>query len=326
MIFVSVIQFADSDSSASGIGAFNINLKSFIFQLITFVIVLLVFRRWILPPILKTLEDRRKTLEQSLVQAKETEEALARAEVRAKDILTQSRTQADEALAEAKKTASVVVTKAEEAAVQRTAIIIKEAERHLEQERAKLRQELRAELIVLVAQATEKIIDETNNIADDTSGSLKKCRQHSWKEQNRKREDNGNHASRVHVQGQIGGYSPIHLLTSHSFCVRYRDISSRVGNQHHTGYNSDRNNKKQNQFNNFRWISLHLKIKPPYIIGKISNNPSKNQKRDAVSDSFFRNQLPYPHEQQSSRGNGDKRRKIGKRRKMTQHLLSGKKS
>ena len=73
-------QFAEVSSSESGIGAFNINLKSFIFQLVTFVIVLLVFKRWVLPPLIKTLEDRRQTLEKSLTQAKETEEALARAE------------------------------------------------------------------------------------------------------------------------------------------------------------------------------------------------------------------------------------------------------
>ena len=62
-------QFAQASDSASGIGAFNINLKSFVFQLITFVIVLLVFKRWVLPPLLKTLEDRRQTLERSLTQA-----------------------------------------------------------------------------------------------------------------------------------------------------------------------------------------------------------------------------------------------------------------
>lgn len=151
-------KFAEASQSSSGIGAFNINLKSFIFQLITFVIVLLIFKRWVLPPLLKTLEDRRATLEKSLTQAQETQEALARAEVKAEEILARARAQADEALAEAKKSGETVVASAETAAEQRAALIIKEAEARLATERTKLRQELKAELAELVANATEVIL------------------------------------------------------------------------------------------------------------------------------------------------------------------------
>ncbi|MBI2009183.1 F0F1 ATP synthase subunit B [Candidatus Saccharibacteria bacterium] len=160
-------QFAEVSSSESGIGAFNINLKSFIFQLITFVIVLLVFKRWVLPPLIKTLEDRRQTLEKSLIQAKETEEALARAEAKAEEIITKARTQADNALRDAKKSAEGVIVDAETAAAQRAALIIKDAQAQLAQERAKLHEELKAELAELVANATEVVLrqklDEKND-------------------------------------------------------------------------------------------------------------------------------------------------------------------
>ncbi len=154
------VQFAEASGSASGIGAFNINFKGLIFQLITFVIVLLVFKRWVLPPLLKTLEERRQTLEKSLTQAKETQEALARAETKAEEIIARARTQADEALAEAKKAAGAVIADAESAATQRASLIIKEAEAHLQQEHAKLHEELRGELADLVADATERIMHE----------------------------------------------------------------------------------------------------------------------------------------------------------------------
>jgi F-type H+-transporting ATPase subunit b len=75
----------------SGIGAFNINLKSFIFQLVTFVLVLWILRKWAFPKIIETIEARRETLEKSLVQAKQTQEALARAEVRADEIIAKGR-------------------------------------------------------------------------------------------------------------------------------------------------------------------------------------------------------------------------------------------
>lgn len=149
-------QFAD----ASGIGAFNINLKAFLFQLVTFVLVVLAFKRWVLPPILKTMQERQNTLEKSLEQAKETQEALARAETRSEQIIAKARAAADAALAEGRKTAEGVIANSETAAAQRAVLIIKDAEARLDQERQKLRSELRAELAELVAEATEKIIHQ----------------------------------------------------------------------------------------------------------------------------------------------------------------------
>ncbi len=162
-------KFADSGSSASGIGAFNLNIKTFLFQLITFVLVLLVFRKWVVPKLVATLDQRQRTLEQSLEHAKQTEEALAKAEVRAEDILSRARAQADESLSEAKNAAAGVVANAETAAAERANLIIKEAESRLAEEREKLRQELRAELAELVANATEKIIHEKLNEKKDMS-------------------------------------------------------------------------------------------------------------------------------------------------------------
>ncbi len=156
-------------ASDSGLSAFNINLKDFVFQLITFVIVLLILRKWVVPKVVQTMNERQATLEKSLKQAKQTEEVLAAAEKKAEDILAMARAQADTALSEAKKTATGVISTAEEAAAKRASLIIKEAEEHLSQERDKLRKELRAELADLVADATEKIIEAKLDAKADMS-------------------------------------------------------------------------------------------------------------------------------------------------------------
>jgi F-type H+-transporting ATPase subunit b len=150
------LQFAQS--SSGGISSLGINLKSFIFQLITFLIVLLILRRWVFPKLVATLEARRKTLEESLVQARQTEETLHQAETKAGEILKQARTQADAALAEAGSKAEEIIAKGEAAAAERAARIIKEAEARLGQERERLHSELRKELAGLVAIATEKVL------------------------------------------------------------------------------------------------------------------------------------------------------------------------
>lgn len=150
-------QFAEGTSSG-GISSLGINLKAFAFQLITFVIVLLILRRYVFPKLVATLEARRKTLEESLVQAKRTQEALDKAEASAAHILHQAREQADEALSEAKNQAKELVAKSEGTAREQAERIINETQEQIAQEYNKLRQELRGELAGLVAEASEKVL------------------------------------------------------------------------------------------------------------------------------------------------------------------------
>ncbi|MBI1952389.1 F0F1 ATP synthase subunit B [Candidatus Saccharibacteria bacterium] len=150
-------QFAESASSG-GISSLGINLKGFAFQLITFVIVLLILRRYVFPKLVATLEARRKTLEESLVQAKRTQEALDKAEASAAHILHQAREQADEALSEAKNQAKELVAKSEGTARDQAERIINETQEQIAQEHNKLRQELKRELAGLVAEASEKVL------------------------------------------------------------------------------------------------------------------------------------------------------------------------
>ncbi len=163
---VFVPQFAESTSSG-GISALGINLKSFIFQLITFLIVLFVLQRWVFPKLVDTLEARRKALEESLAQAKQTEETLAKAEAKAEEILAHARQQADGALSDAKKEAEAGIAKAEAEAGERGQRIIKEAESRLEQERQRLHDELKKELSELVVATTEKVLKTKLNDRED---------------------------------------------------------------------------------------------------------------------------------------------------------------
>jgi F-type H+-transporting ATPase subunit b len=164
---INPIYFAQT--SSSGLGAFNLNLKAFLFQLATFVIVFLILKRWVFPKIASTLEERRQTLEKSLLQAKQTEEALTRAEARAEDILTRARAQADKALGEARQTSRGIISEAEAAAEKRAKLIVDEAASKLDQERQKLRHELRAELVDLVAEATEKVVEQKLDARQDSA-------------------------------------------------------------------------------------------------------------------------------------------------------------
>ncbi|HEX5395253.1 MAG TPA: F0F1 ATP synthase subunit B [Candidatus Saccharimonadales bacterium] len=149
-----------ADEQSSGFGAFNINLKSFIFQLITFVLVLVVFKKWVLPPLMKTLEDRRKAVEDSLANAKQTEEALSKAEEKSAQIMKAAREQADRSLAEASSQARDIIAKAEVSAAAQAQRLLEEAKEQLGNERLKLEEQLRGELAELVVITTEKVLGQ----------------------------------------------------------------------------------------------------------------------------------------------------------------------
>lgn len=163
-----IVKFGETEPAASGIGAFNVNLKAFLFQLATFVLVLLVLKRWVFPKLVATLEERRKTLEQSLVDARKTREALSQAEDQVSKLLSQAREQADQALSDAQAQGKELVKSAEAAAEQRADRLLKEAMSQIEQEKIKLREELKGELADLVVTTTEKVLRKKIDIKEDS--------------------------------------------------------------------------------------------------------------------------------------------------------------
>lgn len=155
-MFSGIIKFGETTSG--GISSLGLNLKAFLFQLTTFVIVLLILRRFVFPKFVATLENRRKVLEQSLIQAREIEERLREAEVKAASLLHRSREQADVAMADAQKQAKEIIAKAENASQETADRLLKETENQINQEYANLHQQLKKELVELVAQTTEKVV------------------------------------------------------------------------------------------------------------------------------------------------------------------------
>lgn len=158
-----IIKFGSEQSSGGGISSLGLNFKAFIFQLIAFLIVLVILSKFVFPKLVKTLEDRRQTLEKSLEQARQTELTLTAAEEKAAQLLRDARVQADTALAEAKQAAKNVVAGAETAAEEQAKRILEEAQGAIKEEHDRLSLELKKELVGLVATASEKVIGEKLN-------------------------------------------------------------------------------------------------------------------------------------------------------------------
>src|SRR5436305_1323253 len=106
-------QFGDS---SSGLGALGVDPKAFVIQLITFILALLVLRRYAFGPILKVLRERRETIEGGVKLGEKMRRDEAEMEAKVEKALHQARMRADGIIAEAHDTARQAISDAEQRA------------------------------------------------------------------------------------------------------------------------------------------------------------------------------------------------------------------
>lgn len=158
-----------ASESAGGIAALGLNWQSFLFQLITFVIVLLILRKFVFGKLIAVLDARQKAVDDSLKNAAETEEKMKNAEKVIAGMLVEARNEADSIIAATQKEAARMVEAAEAKAAKRAEQIVKDAQSQMQVEVSKAREELKAETVQLVAQAAEKIIGEKLDASKDAA-------------------------------------------------------------------------------------------------------------------------------------------------------------
>jgi F-type H+-transporting ATPase subunit b len=156
-----------SAESAGGLAALGLNWQSFLFQLITFVIVLVILRVFVYKKLVATLDARQKAVEDSIKNAAETESKLAGAEKTIAGLIADARKEADDVVANAHKEATQMVEAAEAKAAKRAEHIVLEAKNQMDVEVTKARDALKKETAQLVAMATERMLGEKLDPAKD---------------------------------------------------------------------------------------------------------------------------------------------------------------
>jgi F-type H+-transporting ATPase subunit b len=96
---------------------FGFDWKIFFSQVISFVIVALVLRRFAYKPILGILEERRQRIAEGLLNAEKIKQQLAEAEQRHADILAKANAQAQKMIDEARDSAAHVAERKQQEAI-----------------------------------------------------------------------------------------------------------------------------------------------------------------------------------------------------------------
>ena len=152
------VQATEKVEAAGGISALGLNLKGFLFQLITFVLVLLLLRKYVYGKLVDTLETRRQAVIGSIEQAKLAADELKGTEEKIEQMFSEARQQSADIVATAHKEATSMVEDAEAKAQKKAEHIVAEAKTQLDGEILKARTTLQKETKALVARLQNRLL------------------------------------------------------------------------------------------------------------------------------------------------------------------------
>jgi len=146
--------------SSSGIGALGISVSAFIIQLLTFVLVFLLLRRFAFKPVIKLLQDRRKIIDDGVRMGEKLAKEQTKFDAKLDAAMRQAREEADHIIATGHKEAREVVREAEKTAQRKADSILADAEVRINEESERAKRALEKDIVGLVSEATEAIVGE----------------------------------------------------------------------------------------------------------------------------------------------------------------------
>jgi F-type H+-transporting ATPase subunit b len=150
-------------------GNFLVPDWTFVAELVTFLIILGVLGRYVLPPIQKAIRERQEMIAKQVEDSEQAKTKLAEAEKAYQNALNEARTEAAQIRENARAEAQRTVEELRAQALEEQARIIARGEEQLASQRAAIVRELRAEIGTLAVELSEKIVSQ--QLADDADVS-----------------------------------------------------------------------------------------------------------------------------------------------------------
>src|ERR1044072_8087888 len=102
-----VTQFATAESGSGGLfGALGIDWQMFVFQIVAFLILVWLMKRFVYPPLMKAVDKRQEQIEESVKVASQAEKKAEDLQAEMTKLLRQARTEASDVVATAKEEAT----------------------------------------------------------------------------------------------------------------------------------------------------------------------------------------------------------------------------
>ncbi|MFA7662567.1 MAG: F0F1 ATP synthase subunit B [Patescibacteria group bacterium] len=136
-------------------------------NLVNFLIILFILKKFAFEPIKKTLTERQNKIERGLEDAQRAASELQTAEISRDKTLIEARVEANKIISEAVSTSTKIITEAKQMTDEKQKEIITRAKEVIESEKQKMLVEVREDVIKTVILATEKLIGKKLDSADD---------------------------------------------------------------------------------------------------------------------------------------------------------------
>lgn len=136
----------------------NINL-TLIGQLITFAVFVWFTMKFVWPPIVAALEERKKKIADGLAAAERGQHEQELAQKRATEEIAKAKQQASEIVSKANKQATEIVEEAKSAAKEEGGRLVAAAQAEIDQEVSKAREDLRGKVVELAVAGASKILE-----------------------------------------------------------------------------------------------------------------------------------------------------------------------
>ena len=155
--------------TASGIGALGISPGAFVIQLISFVIVFLLLKKFAFKPIVRLLEERRKVIDDGVKMGQKLENERAKLDAEVVKVMRDARTEADKIIGNGQKEAREIIRDAEKVGARKVDTMLTDAEARIAEETEQSKRKLEKEIIGMVSEATEAIIEEKVDLTKDAN-------------------------------------------------------------------------------------------------------------------------------------------------------------
>lgn len=162
-----VAMAAQEAATEGGLAALGLNVRAFVFQLVNFAILFAILYKFAYRPLLRILENRRTTIEESLRSAGQVEQTRKDLVHEQRSILADAHREAEHILQRSKKEGKDVRDEAEHAGQVTAEQIMAEARAKIAQDVIDARQSLKRTTMELVVAATENILHRKLGTADD---------------------------------------------------------------------------------------------------------------------------------------------------------------
>lgn len=152
-----------------GIAVLGVDLKSLILQIVSFVLLYWLLKKFAFAKIISALDERRRTIDQGVELGLKLAEEKDRLDTQVEKLLNKARLEADNIIVAGRQDVSAMLKEAETAASKKTDAMLADAQARIEDDILRARRKLEQETLALVAEATEVIIGEKLDAQKDSA-------------------------------------------------------------------------------------------------------------------------------------------------------------